>query len=292
MALPSVSAKDMHGIWHVRWLQLVILTVVAVAAASLGAPAGAASASSTSASGLPSALKQFAHCPIDNPNVSLCLAASDTGSFVINSTTLTEHAPITLIIGLIANPDGTYTSVLPDDGSPAMTAPTMAVPGGLLGSGRSGGELAVRATPQLVGLPVFSINNLLSGNGPTIVLPTDVLLTNQFLGSDCTIGTASDPETLNLTDGTTNPPPPKTPISGTPGTLRAKFHGKMIKLTGSMLVDNSFAVPGASNCGTGGSFDAAIDALRGLPSAAGTNTAILGGTSELAEAKLIRRYVG
>jgi hypothetical protein len=288
MAPPSLWAPAVRRHPHVGFLRLVLLTVVTLAAALLVVPVGNAAA----AGGLPSALQQFAHCPVDNPQVSLCLAASDTGSFVINSTTLTEHAPITLIMGLIANADGTYTSVLPDDGSPAMVAPSMAVPGGLLGTGRSGGELAVRATPQLVGLPVFSINNLLSGNGPTIVLPTDVLLTNQFLGTDCTIGTASDPETLNLTDGATSPPPPNTPITGIPGTLHVKYRGKMIKLIGSELVDNAFAVPGASNCGSNGSFDSAIDALRALPSAAGLNTGILQGSSELAEAQLIRRYVG
>lgn len=270
-----------------------VLTAPALCATLLvSTPAVASTPTRTGAlATLPNNLSEFAHCPVDNPSVTLCLAASDTAIFTINSTTLTETSPITLNVGLIANADGSYTAVLPDDGTPALSAPPISVPGGLLDIPGSSGVLAVTATPQLVGTPVFNLINLLSAEGPAITLPTDVLLTNPFLGANCTVGSPNDPETLNLTDGTTSPPLPNTPITGSLGKLRALYNGKVVKTKGTMIVDNSYAVPGASGCGIGGLFDPILDHLRGLPSAAGTNSAILSGSSGLAEASLIRKYV-
>jgi 7-keto-8-aminopelargonate synthetase-like enzyme len=58
------------------------------------------------------------------------------------------------------------------------------------------------------------------------------------------------------------------------------------------LVDNAFAVPGADNCGPDGSLDEVLDLDKSLPSAAGSNSAILSGKSFTAPASLIRSYVG
>ncbi len=293
MTLSSVRIR--HRIANNKPMRFVALLAAPVLCTVLLSSTPAVASASTNTrthEALPGNLSEFAHCPVDNPNVSLCLAASDTATFTINSTTLTETSPITLSLGLIANPDGSYTAVLPDDGTPALSAPPIPVPGGLLNIPGSSGLLAVTATPQLVGTPVFNLDNLLSGDGPAITLPSDVLLTNPLLGADCTVGTPNDPEVLNLTDGTTNPPPPNMPITGSLGKLRVLYNGKAVKTKGTRLVDNSYGVPGASGCGPGGFFDPLLDYLRGLPSAAGTNSAILSGTSGLAEAKLIRKYIG
>jgi hypothetical protein len=265
--------------------------LLAVALTGAGVPAASiASASTTTKSPLPPALRKFAHCPVGNPNVSLCLTAASTGTFEINSTTLTESSPIVINLGLIQNPDGTMTVVLPDDGTPAMSAPPISVPGGLLGIPGASGPLAVTATPQLVGLPTFSLFNLETTDGPAISLPTDVLLTNPLLGTDCTVSSPSDPTTLNLTDGTTNPPGPNTPISGSIGKVRANKYGG-VSTKGTVLVDNSFAVPGASGCGLLGVLDPIINEQKGLPSPAGTNSVTLTGNSELVSASAIRQYI-
>jgi hypothetical protein len=50
------------------------------------------------------------------------VAAASVGTFQINSTTLTETSPIKVSLGLIQNADGTTTVVVPDDGSPALSA--------------------------------------------------------------------------------------------------------------------------------------------------------------------------
>lgn len=94
-----------------------------------------------------------------------------------------------------------------------------------------------------------------------------VSITGGPLDSSCTVGTAANPIDINtLTTGTTSPPGPNTPISGTPynpATGRAK------------IVNNSFAVPGAQNCGSilFQSLDDAINDEFGLPSPSGNNEA-------------------
>ncbi len=159
-----------------------------------------ASTNTRTSEALPSNLSEFAHCPVDNPNVTLCLAASDTATFTINSTTLTETSPITLSLGLIANPDGSYTAVLPDDGTPALSAPPIPGAWGLTEHPGSSADCSRSLRRPSSSARRYSVlDNLLSGDGPAITLPSDVLLTNPFLGSDCTVGTPSDPEVLNLT---------------------------------------------------------------------------------------------
>jgi hypothetical protein len=95
---------------------------------------------------------------------------------------------------------------------------------------------------------------------------------------------------LNLTDGTTHPPRPNKPITGALGTVRGLPNG-VINITGQTLVDNAFAVPGASNCGLLGLLDPGIDLAQRLPSPAGKNAAILSGTTSTAPADLIRTYI-
>jgi hypothetical protein len=268
---------------------MVIVSGAYLVAASSG-PAGAKSQST----GLPPSLAEFANCPVNVASVATCLYSSTTSTtFEIGSTTITSSAPTTLSLGLRYTKSGKPVVVLPDNGTQALQSPAVPVPGGLTGIGAlGGGVLAVTATPQLVGLPTVSIANLLGGNGPGLTLPIDVLISTPtgLLGSDCTLGDASDPIPLNLTTGTTNPPSPNTAISGAPGTTSSTPKG-LITISGMTLVDNSFAVPGADNCGIGGVLDSVIDLQKGLPSAAGSNTAILSGSSYTAPAKLIRKHL-
>jgi hypothetical protein len=83
--------------------------------------------------------------------------------------------------------------------------------------------------------------------------------------------------TLRLITGTTNPPPPNSPITGSQGTVHLYDHNKIIEVAGSSLVDNSFAAPGANGCvrPLDLAVDLVVDLDAGLPAAAGHNTAIL-----------------
>ncbi len=268
------------------------LGVAALAGASLVGPmtAGVARAAT-----LPPSLEKFAHCPLNVTGVSLCLfSKTSSTTFEIGSTTVSSKKPATISLGVIFGPTGQIQVVLPDDGTPALQSPAIPLPGGLTGiPGAGGGVLAVTATPQMVGVPTLSLSNLLTGSGPGLTLPIDVLVSTPtgLLGSDCTLGDSSSPITLNLTTGTTDPPPPNTPITGAAGTVSSRNNGE-VTFSGMSLVDNAFAVPGADNCGLAGILDPILDLDKGLPSAAGSNTAILSGTSYTAPASLLEKYLG
>jgi hypothetical protein len=213
----------------------------------------------------------------------------------IGSTIITSTAPTTVSAGVIFNSRGEATVVLPDDGSQALQSPATPLPGGLLGIPGTGvGPLQVTVTPQLVGLPTLNLGNLLDGKGAGLTLPIEVLVSNtviDVLGSACTIGDAAHSITLNLTTGKTSPPPPNKAITGKTGTLTGRPDGT-IQIKGMKLVDNAFAVPGAENCGPDGILDQILDTDKGLPSQAGSNSAILAGSSYTAPASLIRKYLG
>jgi hypothetical protein len=123
------------------------------------------------------------------------------------------------------------------------------------------------------------------------LLPVKIKLGNAFLGSNCYIGSSSSPIMLNLTTGTTSPPPPNTPISGNPGTPQPNGAFNMITFSGNRLVDNSFAAPGASGCGGilfSWAVDPLVNSILGTPSPAGKNTAILEGKTQIAIAEAVR----
>ncbi|NEA21769.1 hypothetical protein [Actinomadura bangladeshensis] len=121
---------------------------------------------------------------------------------------------------------------------------------------------AVYAKPEYAG-------HISSANG-IFQLSLKVKVINWSLGSYCYIGGNDDPIKLNLTMGTTSPPPPNTPISGKYPEL-VSSDPLVVKST---LVDNAFAVPRASGCGLLGGLNWLVNLDAGVPSAAGTNTAI------------------
>jgi hypothetical protein len=256
--------------------------------------ARAATSSTAATSSLPKNLQKFSHCPVSNPAVTTCLFSSTySTTFVIGSTTVSSTEPSTINLGLIVKPSGKIIPVLPTDGSSAMVAKPVDLPGGLTGIPGAPAELDVTATPQLVGMPSINLDNLVTTDGVGLALPIDMLVGTPtgILGSDCTIADAATPISLELTTGTTNPPSPNKPIKGSPGTLSSTDQG-ILTDHHLLLVDNSFAVPGADNCGPDGAFDEILDLDKGLPSAAGSNSAVLGGNSYTAPASLIRKYLG
>jgi len=138
----------------------------------------------------------------------------------------------------------------------------------------------------------ISTSNLVNEEGVALSLPTKIHLENTFLGSECYIGSSSSPVTLNLTDGTTSPPPPNKPISGKLGDLTAKLSEGLpyTETVENTLVDNAFGVPKASGCGGIFSFiiDPLVDSKLGLPSEPGHNTTVQNGKNKLATAEYVR----
>ncbi|MEU9021590.1 hypothetical protein [Actinomadura sp. NPDC048394] len=121
---------------------------------------------------------------------------------------------------------------------------------------------AVYAKPEYAGFM-----DLQNGD---VLLNLKVKVINPNLGPYCSIGSNGDPIKLHLIFGTTSPPPPNRPISGsTPVDVSAD--PPVFKAT---MVDNSFAVPGSSGCGLGGTLNWVVNSQAGVPSAAGNNTAV------------------
>jgi len=281
------------------------LLMAAVVAAVMLVPASSASAALTGN------LAKFSTCPLSNPTVEACVyAESSSGSFTVGKKTVPIENPVVLKGGA-GGPEGIFgplTFVAPTDGI-VLSKTAQPVPGGLLGITApswwpqilkdlfnetiNNGFTGVTATVELAGSSSsvhLSFLNALTGSGTAFSLPVKVKLSNPFLGSNCYIGSNSNPVKLNLTTGTTSPPPPNKPISGNPGE-GGEAEEAYIFLEHNRLVDNSFSAPGASGCGGilfSWAVDPLVNSIIGVPSAAGTNTAILEGTTYLGSAPALR----
>lgn len=252
----------------------------------------------------------FADCPLSNPATSGCIyALSNSGEFAIGSTTVPLSKPVTLQGGLTEAFNG-VSAVLPAADANTLSKSPQTVPGGLFKivapSWLPGflqslfnefvdkGLTGVTATTELVGTAHISAVEALLGQGTALELPVRVHLENAFLGGSCYVGSASKPVTIDFTTGTTSPPLPNDPITGSPGEVQIKNGGALIIDKGNRLVNNSFAAPEAEGCGGLFSFliDPAVDAEIGLPSGSGHNTAILEGSQELGSASAVRSSEG
>jgi len=257
---------------------------------------------------------EFRNCPYATSGVVTCiLAKTESGEFVVGKRTVPISKTITLQGGARKPVEGVSEFVGATNGESLSPTPQN-VPAGLAGlinceeitgSGFWEGVLraackaafekgltGVNAVTEIAGSPSairLSTERLLSEKGVALTLPVKVRLENSLLGSECYIGSNASPLTLNLTTGTTSPPGPNKPIKGKAGEVKINPEGTIVTVTENSLVDNSFSAPEATGCGGILSFliDPIIDAQLGLPSASGSNTAILSGTLKSAEAEAV-----
>jgi hypothetical protein len=296
------------GITHTRGARRLFASLLTAAIASLAVLAFASSALATKPTG---EWAQFGDCPLSNPSVALCVfAQTESGEFKIGSTSVPLTKPVTLQGGLIIIEEGNKEIFVNAADGNTLSKTPQTVPGGLLkivapeffGEPLSKifnefinkGITGVTATTELAGEVKIDVNKIVSATGIGLTLPVKVHLENSFLGSKCFIGSNSKPVTVDLTTGTTSPPPPNTPISGKVGTIEEKGGGTILAVKENSLVNNSFAAPVAEGCGSQilfgiftGIIDSAVDSQLGLPSAAGNNTAILNGKQELGAAEAV-----
>jgi hypothetical protein len=256
---------------------------------------------------------RFETCPTANAAVDGCVyAETNSGNFVMGAKSVPLKNQVVLKGGFDSDDGsifGNLTFVAPTDGVTLSKSP-QPVPGGLTGivapawwpsilrdlfnETINNGFTGVTATVELAAPASaikFNASAELFGVGTALAMPVKVKLSNPFLGSNCYIGSNSNPLKLNLTTGTTSPPPPNSPISGNPGELAVIEEGNIIATKNNKLVDNSFAASGANGCG-GILFSWAVDpfvnSIVGVPSAAGTNTAILEGSTYIADGNAVR----
>lgn len=282
------------------------LFIAAALMAMMLVPVSQASAASHNPTG---EFAQFNECPLNNPEVFFCTySESNGGFFQIGKKTVPLVNPVILQGGLRLDEVGNTLFVGAENGDTLSKTP-QPVPGGLLGIEApawwpkflrdlfnetiNNGFTGVTATVELAA-PATSIKistlNLLIEQGTALGLPVKIKLSNAFLGSNCYIGSNSNPVQIDFTTGETSPPPPNEPIDGAAGELEINEAGTLVTLSGGKLVNNSFGAPGAKGCGGFFSFliDPFVNSIVGLPSPAGTNAAVLEGKLQTGEATAVK----
>jgi hypothetical protein len=252
-------------------------------------------------------LSVFKQCPTKNPSVNICVyIRSHGGEFIIGSKTVPINKTITLQGGTIVNEETGEETFVPAANGVTLSKTPLTVPGGLIGVTAptwwpkfiqewfnnliNEGFVGVTATAELVENPSISRNNLIAENGVALSLPVRLHINNEILGGECYIGTKSNPVIFELTSGTTAPPEPNKPISGTLGTLEFTDENHIATIKGDKVVDNAFASPGTEGCGGAYALfvNPVVEDVLGVPAIAGHNTAILDNTLETANAITVK----
>jgi len=237
---------------------------------------------------------QFAGCPSPEENASVvtCVRSDITGGhFKMGSKDVPIEKPMTLSGGV---PDG--FGPLFYNSSGGLTKVKQKVPGGVIGlTGLTwlaeflGIEaLTLYATTELAGTPL-----ILGAAAAQLPIKVHLENTTGVLGKNCYVGSSSSPIVLNLTTGTTSPPPPNTPISGKAPEVEFNGELEILTLKNGIFVDNSFAAPGASGCVLTLfgfipiSINGLVNTQSGLPSAAGNNETTQNFTNQIASAEMV-----
>jgi hypothetical protein len=288
-----------------RWVLAVSLGVLAPLASLGMAPSALATEHNPTGEFAP-----FKYCPLSDAAVEDCVLAETTGGkFTIGKRTVPIVKTVTLQGGFKENPETGVLEFVGAEGAETLSKTPQPVPGGLfnivapeslptwlqeifndfINEGITGvtatNELAAPASE--IGL---STENLLTEKGTALSLPLKIKLSNVFLGESCYVGSEAAPVVIDFTTGETSPPAPNKPIHGAAGTFSHNPDFTLITLSGGKLVNNSFAAPEAQGCGGILSFliDPAVNKELGLPSPAGTNTAILEGKLSTANAGAVK----
>ncbi len=283
----------------------VVCTAMLAAALATLALAGSASAK------LVGEFTKFQFCPFTNAEVNRCMhSVNNGGTVVLGNKTVTIEKSVTIQGGYSKAGEDEFSKFFAATNGVTLSKAAQNVPGGLLGI------VPPEKSPTLVKLlskfffensltgvtstlelakPATDIrlseSHLAEGEGIALKLPVKVHLENPFLGKNCFVGSSSSPISWNLTSGVTSPPEPNKSISGKPGEVSFLEGGRILVLSNSELVDNSWSAPSASGCGGILSFlvNPVINSQVGLPSAAGKNTAILKNTVSVATAVALKK---
>ena len=225
--------------------------------------------------------EQFNGCPTEAESSTslLCIRSDVTGGHLqMGSKTVPIEKPLVLSGGVNG---GFQEFVAGAEGG--LSEAKQKVPGGVVGlTGLTwllelfGSEaLTLYGISELAGVPSeFTFQ--------TVTIPIKVHLVNPggLLGNNCYVGSDSEPITLHLTTGTTEPPPPNEPISGTFPEVEEDEELEIVRLNNGTYVDNSFPVPGANGCKLylfgfiPISVNGLVNEQAELPSAAGKNEAV------------------
>jgi hypothetical protein len=270
------------------------LAVVAVAGLALAT--GVAPASAAEKDPLKKLNKaefqKFVNCPIAQAKGCIFGEVLE-GEFKLGNKSTPIVNPTLLQGGLAVIGFNTLPLIPPLHGVEELSAVSQPIPGGLTGvSELIGGPAS--ATAELAGIPNVTAVFLGFGHDTAVELPIKVHLENELLGPNCYIGSDAEPIVLKLTDGTTTPPEGVEPISGKIGTNEGRDKGRLLTFINNTLVDNTFAVPAAKNCGTNALLEpiitAAVNTAVGLPAKPGVSKAILTGNQYTTFSNWVEKY--
>jgi hypothetical protein len=271
--------RPLHSHTH-RLGRRIGIALVAVACMALGVTAAAASAKINKAD-----FAKFVNCPIENGAGACVYGETYGGEFKMGSKTVPITNPQVLQGGIPSLGTETYHLIAPRLGAEALSKASEPIPGGLTGvteliGGPASATAELAGAPSTVEVTPYALAaGLRSPNeGATATtLPLKVHLENELLGPNCYIGSETEPIVLNLTTGKTHPSSGES-IEGSPGKTVDLDKERIIEYEGVSLVDNTFSVPAAHNCGTSSLTEpvitAAVNLAAGLPSASG-NKAVL-----------------
>ncbi len=252
--------------------------------------------------------ERFNPCPVTNIQVVRCLLSQTTGGVTtIGNVSLPLVNPVTIQGGFTRESEGSVSKfVTPTTGSVISSAP-QPFPGGLsaalppgpgainaaIGRLVAGSSNRLDATLELAGPASgveVNLNNLGGEEGVGLRLPVKLHLENPLLGGSCRIGSDTAPIVFSLTTGRTSPPLPNRSIAGGTGAGDFLEEGRILKLSGGSLVDNSWSAPRAEHCGgtLASLIDPVINRQLGLPAAAGRNAVVIRNTTYVASALAVR----
>lgn len=266
-------------------VRLLVIAGAALAAVAFATPAQA----KTPAPGY----ERFAGCPTpqEYPAVVGCVqSVVKGGHFQMGSKDVPITQPMTLTGGVAEGLQGfKYNS------EGGLSKAKQIVPGGVIGlTGLTwlleffgSNALTLYATTELAGTPQLGFTDL------TLPIKVHLETPSGVLGKKCYVGSNSNPIVLNLTTGTTSPPPPNKPISGKEPEFGFDPESSIVSMTNGTYVDNSFSAPGASGCTlTLFGFlplplSGIVNLQAGLPAAAGTNETVQNTDTEIAEVQRV-----
>jgi hypothetical protein len=253
---------------------------------------------------------KFVQCPFTNAEAKKCAyAVTESGEVILGNKKVPIEKQVVLQGAYGAADAESFSKFIAATNGVTLSKAPQNVPGGLLGI------VPDASSPFLVkALIKFFLENSLTGvsstlelakaasdirisenhlaeeEGITLKMPVKVHLENPFLGKNCYVGSSTTPINLQLTTGTTSPPEPNKPITGSAGLGEFLEGGRILVLKNNTLVDNSWSAPTATGCGGILSFlvTPIINAQLGS-TVAGRNTAILKGTLNVASTAAVKK---
>lgn len=245
--------------------------------------------------------RSFSQCPTAALGDAQCIAGEVVGGEMsLGAVRVPIVRPLLLRagdvpVGYPSHPSEIEFSLLPPTSGEMISQTELEVPGGLqrfadVSCADLGRACKVTMTIEaMIGQSNRAILNELAfneGKGAALVLPVRVHIHNPFLGNACYIGSGATPLRLHLTTGATQPPAGFKPLRGSAGpteTLEEK--GEVaLRAREAILVDNTFAAPGAEGCGA---FRPLLDSDLKIPNRAGENAAVLDATLLIATSQAV-----